>query len=150
MPNPKKRIKSNCTACNNEFEWLPSQSIGKYCSNKCQQNYRYKKIIDGWKAGNDIDTASSAFKVSRHIRRYLFEQANNKCTLCGWGEINPTTGKSPLEIDHIDGNCMNNRPENLQLICPNCHSLTPTYRSLNKGNGNKERYKYLKTLLDKN
>jgi hypothetical protein len=148
MPNPKKKIKSICLACSNEFEYLPSQSIGKYCSNKCQKDFEYKVKIQEWKAGSDIHKKSAAFKVSKYVRRYLFEKANNKCTLCGWGEINPTTGKSPLEIDHIDGNCKNNRPENLQLICPNCHSLTPTYRSLNKGNGNKDRYKYLKTLLD--
>jgi hypothetical protein len=150
MPNPKKRVKSICLSCDAEFDWLPSQSIGKYCSNKCQQDYIYKNVIKEWKVGNDIHTENASFKVSKYIRRYLFEQANNKCTLCGWGEINPTTKKSPLEIDHIDGNCKNNRPENLRLICPNCHSLTPTYRSLNKGNGNKERYKYLRTLLDRN
>lgn len=150
MPNPKKRIKSICLSCDTEFEFLPSQTVGRYCSNKCQQDYIYKNVISEWKAGSDIHTKSSAFKVSKYIRRYLFEQANNKCTLCGWGEINPTTKKSPLEIDHIDGNCKNNRPENLRLICPNCHSLTPTYRSLNKGNGNKERYKYLRALLDRN
>lgn len=150
MPNPKKRVKSICLSCDAEFEWLPSQSIGKYCSNKCQQDYIYKNVIKEWKVGSDIHTENASFKVSKYIRRYLFEQANNKCTLCGWGEINPTTKKSPLEIDHIDGNCKNNRPENLRLICPNCHSLTPTYRSLNKGNGNKERYKYLRILLDRN
>ena len=60
---------------------------------------------------------------------------------CGWCEINPTSGKIPLEIEHIDGNYKNNTEENLILLCPNCHSLTPTYRALNKGHGRKERYK---------
>jgi HNH endonuclease len=61
---------------------------------------------------------------------------NSSCSLCGWNKIHPVTGKSPLQIDHIDGNWQNNAPHNLRLICPNCHALTETFGSLNKtGNG---------------
>ena len=48
----------------------------------------------------------------------------------------------PLEVEHIDGNYLNNSEENLDLICPNCHSLTATYKGANKGKGRKERNKY--------
>jgi hypothetical protein len=37
----------------------------------------------------------------------------------------------PLELDHIDGDRENNCIENLRLLCPNCHALTPTYRAKN-------------------
>ena len=40
----------------------------------------------------------------------------------------------PLEVHHIDGDKTNNKLENLQLLCPNCHSLTETYRGANRGN----------------
>jgi hypothetical protein len=40
-----------------------------------------------------------------------------------------------LELEHKDGNSENNRPENLCLICPNCHSQTETFKGKNKGNG---------------
>ncbi|MFW5895280.1 MAG: HNH endonuclease [archaeon] len=51
-----------------------------------------------------------------------------------------------LEIEHIDGNAKNNREENLDLICPNCHSLTSTYKALNSGKGNRDRLKYNKLI----
>ena len=73
------------------------------------------------------------------IRQYLIDKYNG-CQICGWNEINPTTGKTPLEVHHIDGDCTNNAEENLQLLCPNCHSLTPNSGALNKGNS--KRYKY--------
>jgi|APCry1669188910_1035180.scaffolds.fasta_scaffold23093_1 5-methylcytosine-specific restriction endonuclease McrA len=38
----------------------------------------------------------------------------------------------PLELDHINGNSSDNRLENLQIICPNCHALTSNYRGKNK------------------
>jgi len=38
-------------------------------------------------------------------------------------------GPIPLELDHIDGCRSNNQLQNLRLLCPNCHALTPTYRS---------------------
>ena len=51
------------------------------------------------------------------------------------------TNKCPLQIHHIDGNYKNNSEENLELLCPNCHSLTHNYGTLNKGNGRDYRYK---------
>jgi len=39
----------------------------------------------------------------------------------------------PLILDHIDGNRLHNRPENLQLLCPNCDAQLPTRGGKNKG-----------------
>jgi hypothetical protein len=40
---------------------------------------------------------------------------------------------TPIELDHIDGNCANNAKENLRLICPNCHAQTEFYKGANAG-----------------
>ena len=65
---------------------------------------------------------------------------------------NPITGKVPLTINHIDGNPRNNNPDNLEVLCPNCHALTPNYGALNKGNSNRidRRHKYRQDQLIKN
>ncbi|KAF2779839.1 HNH endonuclease [Streptomyces sp. OM5714] len=54
------------------------------------------------------------------------------CALCGNDGI--WQGRPiPLEVDHVDGDWRNNRVENLRLLCPNCHSITDTYRGRGKG-----------------
>ena len=66
------------------------------------------------------------------IEQYLFKKYNSSCQICGWNQINQYTGKIPLQIHHIDGDCTNNKEENLQLLCPNCHSLTENFGNSNK------------------
>lgn len=54
----------------------------------------------------------------------------NKCEKCGTFEWN---GKElNCELDHIDGDKTNHKLENLRILCPNCHSQTPTYRAKNR------------------
>lgn len=50
------------------------------------------------------------------------------CEECGWAR-RTEDGYLPLEMHHINGNPRDNRLENLQVLCPNCHSLKPHYRS---------------------
>ena len=119
-----------CTNCGS----IIGRNSSKYCSNQCQLDYQYKQYITKWLSG-EVDGVLAFGVVSKHIKRYLRTQHNNKCQLCGWAEINPHTGIIPLEVEHTDGNYKNNSIENLKLICPNCHSLTSTYKALNRGNG---------------
>ena len=107
----------------------------KYCSNECQREYEQKQWVEKYKKDNSIAKSTKWGKIPAPLRNYIFNKFENKCCECGWSKINPYTNTIPLEIDHIDGNSENNSEENLRLICPNCHSLTSTYRGANRGNG---------------
>lgn len=126
----KEKKKKVCLNCGREFTPLHS-SFGKYCCNKCQSDYEYRTYIQRWKKGEE-NGIKSGIDVSNYVRRYLFEKNDNKCQICGWGKINEFTNKIPLQIHHIDGNALNNKEENLQLLCPCCHSLTENFGRRNK------------------
>jgi Zn finger protein HypA/HybF involved in hydrogenase expression len=73
--------------------------------------------------------------TAREKRTRIFLQQDKKCNACG---IDPIWNNRILkfELDHIDGVRSNNARENLQLICPNCHSQTNTYKvGNNKSSG---------------
>lgn len=63
------------------------------------------------------------------LKLRLYEEGlkQNKCEECG---IEKWQNKIiECELDHVDGNRSNHRLENLRILCPNCHSQTPTFRS---------------------
>lgn len=128
----KKEIElKKCLNCDKEISHK-----NKYCSNKCQREYEQKQWKEKWLNGETSGNCNGIWQdVRDRVRNYLFKKYDNKCSRCGWGEVNPYTGKIPLEIEHIDGNAENTTPENVTLLCPNCHSLTATYRGANRGNG---------------
>lgn len=69
-----------------------------------------------------------SFKLKKYLLRAKLKEY--KCESCFNTEwLNKPI---PLELDHINGQPHDNRLENLQLLCPNCHSLTPTFRAKNK------------------
>lgn len=67
------------------------------------------------------------------LRKRLLKEGLKKhiCETCNNTEWN---GKPiPLELSHKNGDNSDHRFENLELICPNCHAQTDTYRGKNWG-----------------
>lgn len=119
----------------------------KFCSQEHSNQYRKEEKINNWL--NGLDQGWSGTNTKKFIRTYLIEKNNYKCELCGWGQINPYSGLLPLQLHHIDGNYKNNKIENLQILCPNCHSLTDNYKNMNKDSV-RERNKYTGRKIIKN
>lgn len=116
----------------------PLKSGNYFCSNACQKEYEYLVWVEDWKNGKESGLKGK-YGISNHLKRYIFEKYDFKCAICSWSKENKFTGSIPLEVEHIDGNYSNNKEENLILLCPNCHSLTATYKGANKGMGRKTR-----------
>lgn len=71
--------------------------------------------------------------MTSNLRRRLLDEGlkEHRCEMCG---CNEWEGQPiPRELDHINGRRDDNRLENIRLVCPNCHALTPTYRGRNIG-----------------
>lgn len=124
----------NCVVCGKKL--VNRQK--KFCSNQCQANQVSHEVVARWLEGSDSGLNTESL-TKPAIRRWLIERAGGKCEICGWNQINPVTGLSPLVVDHINGDYKHNVPDNLRILCPNCDSLQPTYKALNEGKGRKMR-----------
>lgn len=81
-------------------------------------------------AFREKSSASNGF-----VKKVLLEQigVEEKCQNCGISEWQGV--KIPLELDHINGVSNDHRINNIRLLCPNCHSITPTWRGRNINSG---------------
>lgn len=124
------KVSKVCTNCEEDFlAWRSSK--GLYCSNKCQKDFEYKDKVAKWKRGEISGTNGKALQIAPWLRRYIFESRGTACSKCGWNEVHPVDGLPLTELDHIDGDASNTTEENIRVLCPNCHSMTPNFRARN-------------------
>jgi hypothetical protein len=148
-------MNKKCPKCSKEHN-----KSGKFCSRSCanskvfSEESREKKrqaSLRYWK-NNPIDESKklllaelSPNSTNNYLIR-LFEQTweetsiwskrirvileqDGKCNRCG---ITHWQGQRiTLEYEHKDGNHDNNNRDNVECLCPNCHSLTNTWRGRN-------------------
>lgn len=129
-----------CVNCGKKIENPYASKTNKFCSVRCQKEFNQKEYIKRWKNGEE-NGLKGKYCLSERIRQYLLEKTNCKCEKCGFNGTNPYTNNSILQIHHIDGDSLNNKEDNLQVLCPNCHAMTDNYGSRNK-NATKGRSKY--------
>ncbi len=80
----------------------------------------------GW--NKDTQTKDwSKYRNNHRLKINLIKLRGHVCECCS----NSTWLDDPiaLEVHHVDGNRVNNNLENLQLLCPNCHSKTDNFRN---------------------
>jgi hypothetical protein len=140
-----------CPKCDKEHN-----NSGLYCSRSCANSRVWSKEInesrsaklagrtvnrgpmdlDKWRANikqawlDKYNATPFAELGMENRRRRVFEEQNYSCNKCGISEWQGF--KISLELEHKDGNTTNNVRENLEGLCPNCHSITDTWRGRNK------------------
>lgn len=119
-----------CPICNEQIPNVRSKRANKRCSPACDKAYKSQLVIDAWISDPNTGTYKNG-GLSHAVRRHLIREANGKCSRCGRSDVHPMTGNYVIEVDHVDGDRYNNAPENLEVLCGNCHSLTPTYKGGN-------------------
>lgn len=79
----------------------------------------------GWNKDQQLKDWSQYNRVES-LRPHLLKERGNKCEVCN--NTHWLDKEIKLEIHHVDGDRTNNELNNLQLLCPNCHSFTDTWR----------------------
>jgi hypothetical protein len=108
----------------------------KYCSQECDVQDKIKKKYQHY-LDNQKDYCRD--RDMKFVKKHLLKEQEYKCEICKmkneWNEK-----EIVFVLDHIDGDASNNMRNNLRLVCPNCDSQLPTYKSKNKNSSRKERY----------
>lgn len=162
MPQKKNRILKVCPKCKQEHEAKgtycsrkcansrtfteesrakTSSSMKKYLSSLTEEEKQTKLLL--------LEQMSEKAQEKRLIdimtqpwdtlgqgtkRTKVILEQDNRCNRCGISEWlgEPIT----LELEHKDGDHNNNSRENLEGLCPNCHSLTSTWRGRKNSRSN--------------
>ena len=130
--DPKfKEIILSSPNCSSALKSLGLQAKGGNFATIKQKVYKLGINIDHWSNGRNWNKGlqlkswenySTVACIKKHLIKILGHKCEN-CLISIWYDF-PIC----LEVHHIDGDRTNNKLENLQLLCPNCHSMTDNWR----------------------
>ena len=106
--------------------------FGCYHTNQSGKGMKKKptSIISTQDILNGLYPDYQTYKLKARLIREGY--IKDECAICGWNKKRkPDDEFTPCELHHKDGDRSNHSLDNLILLCPNCHSLTDNYRSLN-------------------
>lgn len=139
----------SCEYCSKEH--LGTFASGRFCSRSCSRGYSTRakradisiraglkqkgkvvseetreKLRAVWKDPLRRVGMGRKTKVGEVTKTGFLKGRLMLCEECGADDYH--NGKPlVLQLHHVDGNRKNNRVENLQLLCPNCHSQTHNF-----------------------
>ena len=133
-------MKKYCSICN---KLLSDNNESGKCQ-KCLIEFNRQQKLERW-----LNTGDTGFTVDTTIRgvirEYILKEQDNRCAICG---IKNEWNKNVLNfvLDHINGDASDSSRENIRLICPNCDSQLPTFKSRNKNSARTKRKEFLKNI----
>ncbi len=127
-----EKLGLNPTGGNYDAFYRRCKSLSVDCSHFTGQLWSKDRIIGPKRPVADYLENKSSI-TSHKLRLRLLKEGlkSHACESCGLSEW--LGDPIPLELDHINGINNDNRLENLRVLCPNCHYLTPTHRGKNWG-----------------
>lgn len=145
MENKKEKYNNNpnkCLYCWSDIlyvSWRFADVVRKkFCNSKCYWLYCRKDKPPKRNIKKETDERNLKriewwyywFIKHNQLKRLLVKMRWHKCENCWWEKW--LDWEIPLELHHINWDSIDNRAENLSLLCPNCHTLTDNYKSKNK------------------
>lgn len=133
-----KRIKrgtiKNCVICDKPL----SHRHTCYCSHECYSTDRWNKRLQEINTTGILHPKGHTHS-SKLAHKYLAYIQGEFCSIC---KQPPVWNNKPmiLIVDHINGICDDWRIENIRLVCPNCDTQLPTFKSRNKNSKRKHRH----------
>ena len=124
-PGNRRTLKKYATKLDLDLAALPGQAHGKGRSGKGPNVQPFDEILV-----KDSPYGSGSTQLKERL--YNAGLLLKKCVGCGLDE--QWEGKPlVLQIDHINGDPRDHRLVNLRILCPNCHSQTPTFKRGTRG-----------------